>query len=99
MQKPLEKLMEAFDEVQGGNLEIRIFHREQDEFQHLYTSFNRTVERIQELLENVREQGKLLQNAELIQLQSQINPHFLYNSFYLIRIMAKMNPLSRLIRL
>ena len=33
--------------------------------------------------------GKLLQNAELIQLQSQINPHFLYNSFYLIRIMAK----------
>lgn len=89
VQKPLEKLMEAFDEVQGGNLEIRIFHREQDEFQHLYTSFNRTVERIQELLENVREQGKLLQNAELIQLQSQINPHFLYNSFYLIRIMAK----------
>lgn len=54
------------------------------------------VERIQELIENVKEQGRLLQNAELMQLQSQINPHFLYNSFYLIRIMAKMSPMIRL---
>lgn len=87
--KPLKKVVQAFEQVQEGNLEIRIFHKPQDEFQYIYSSFNKMVERIQELIENVREQGKLLQNAELIQLQSQINPHFLYNSFYLIRIMAK----------
>jgi len=89
VQKPLKKLMTAFGEVQDGNLDMRIFHKVQDEFQYIYTSFNKTVDRIQELLENVKEQGQLLQNAELMQLQSQINPHFLYNSFYLIRIMAK----------
>lgn len=87
--KPLKKLMTAFGEVQDGNIDVRIFHKVQDEFQYIYTSFNKTIERIQLLLENVKEQGRLLQNAELIQLQSQINPHFLYNSFYLIRIMAK----------
>lgn len=87
--KPLKKVMQAFGQVQEGNLEIRIFHKPKDEFQYIYSSFNKMVERIEELIENVREQGRLLQNAELIQLQSQINPHFLYNSFYLIRIMAK----------
>ncbi len=87
--KPLQKVVQAFEAVQEGNLNVRITHRYKDEFQYIYSAFNRTVERIQELIENVKEQGRLLQNAELIQLQSQINPHFLYNSFYLIRIMAK----------
>lgn len=87
--KPLQKVVQAFEKVQEGDLSIRISHKYQDEFQYIYSAFNKTVERIQELIENVKEQGRLLQNAELMQLQSQINPHFLYNSFYLIRIMAK----------
>ena len=87
--KPLQKVVQAFEKLQDGDLSIRISHKYQDEFQYIYSSFNRTVERIQELIENVKEQSRLLQNAELMQLQSQINPHFLYNSFYLIRIMAK----------
>lgn len=87
--KPLQKVVQAFEQVQGGDLSIRISHKYQDEFQYIYSAFNKTVERIEELIENVKEQGRLLQNAELMQLQSQINPHFLYNSFYLIRIMAK----------
>ncbi len=87
--RPLQEVVGAFGEVQKGNLDIRIFHEPQDEFGYIYASFNRMVERIVTLIENVKEQGRLLQNAELMQLQSQINPHFLYNSFYLIRIMAK----------
>lgn len=87
--KPLQKVVQAFEKMQEGDLSIRISHKYQDEFQYIYSAFNKTVERIQELIENIREQGRLLQNAELMQLQSQINPHFLYNSFYLIRIMAK----------
>ena len=96
--KPLKKVVQAFGQVQEGNLEIRIFHKPQDEFQYIYSSFNRMVERIQELIENVKEQGRLLQNAELMQLQSQINPHFLYNSFYLIRIMAKNESYDQIIQ-
>ncbi len=87
--KPLQKVVQAFEKVQEGDLSIRISHKYQDEFQYIYSAFNKMVERIGELIENVKEQAKLLQNAELMQLQSQINPHFLYNSFYLIRIMAK----------
>lgn len=33
----------------------------------------------------------LLQKAELKQLQAQINPHFLYNSFFMLQRMIKMD--------
>ncbi len=87
--KPLQQIVQAFEKVQNGDLTVRISHQRQDEFRYIYSAFNRMAERISQLIENVKEQGRLLQNAELMQLQSQINPHFLYNSFYLIRIMAK----------
>lgn len=44
---------------------------------------------LQELIEKVYDQKLLAHRAELKQLQSQINPHFLYNSFYNIYRMAK----------
>lgn len=87
--RPLHEVVHAFEEVEKGDLDVRIYHEPHDEFGYIYAAFNRMLQRITELMENVREQSRLLQNAELIQLQSQINPHFLYNSFYLIRIMAK----------
>ena len=86
---PLRKIVSAFEEVRDGKLDVRIYHQPQDEFQYIYESFNATVSRIGELMDHVKEQAALLQNAELLQLQSQINPHFLYNSFHLLRIMAK----------
>lgn len=87
--RPLHEVVHAFGKVEEGNLDVWIYHEPHDEFGYIYAAFNRMVQRIAELMENIREQSRLLQNAELIQLQSQINPHFLYNSFYLIRIMAK----------
>lgn len=86
--KPLLKIVNAFETVKGGDLKVRIYHKTNDEFGYLYSSFNETVWQIEELIDNIREQGVLLQNAELMQLQSQINPHFLYNSFYIIKFMA-----------
>ena len=87
--KPLHKIVNAFETVRAGNLKVRIYHKNNDEFGYIYASFNEMVEQIETLIENIREQSVLLQNAELMQLQSQINPHFLYNSFYIIKFMAR----------
>lgn len=87
--KPIRKIMGAFEKVRSGDLEVRIFHKANDEFGYIYDSFNNTVEKIDTLIHNVKEQKELLQNAELMQLQSQINPHFLYNSFYNIKFLAQ----------
>lgn len=87
--KPIRKIMGAFEKVRSGDLDVRIFHKTHDEFGYIYDSFNNTVEKIDTLIHNVKEQKELLQNAELMQLQSQINPHFLYNSFYNIKFLAQ----------
>lgn len=87
--KPVQELMHAFSQLQEGDFDVRIYHEPHDEFNYLYLGFNKAVEYIQELILNIYEQENLLQNAELAQLQSQINPHFLYNSFFIINRMAK----------
>ena len=87
--KPLKELMSAFDRIQNGSFDFQIYHEQNDEFKYLYKGFNKAVSYIKELIGNIYEQKTLIENAELAQLQSQINPHFLYNSFFIINRMAK----------
>lgn len=87
--KPIRIVMDAFESVRSGSRTTRIYHDKKDEFGYIYASFNHMADRIDELVEDVREQEALLQKAERLQLQSQINPHFLYNSFYNIKFMAR----------
>jgi len=88
--RPLRKFMIAFRQVGNGNFNITIDSRNKDEFAMLFTHFNQTVKKLEELVYEVYEQKYRAQNAELKQLQSQINPHFLYNSFFTIYRMAKL---------
>lgn len=87
--KPVHTLVDAFLEIKGHHFDVRIKQTRNDEFDYLYISFNETMAYLQELIEKVYNQKLLTQRAELKQLQSQINPHFLYNSFYNIYRMAK----------
>lgn len=86
--RPIYKLMDAFEQVGKGKLDTRIHHSKKDEFDFIYDSFNSMTGRTEQLIENIKEQHNLLQNAELMQLQAQIDPHFLYNSFNIIKYMA-----------
>ena len=87
--KPLKKLVNSFGELEKGNLSMRIEHKHTDEFKYLYKSFNVMVKNLSELIGQVYKQKILAQRSELKQLQSQINPHFLYNSFFILYRMAK----------
>ena len=53
------------------------------------------VVNLRTLIDQVWKQKVLAQRAELKQLQSQINPHFLYNSFFIINTMAKTGDTAR----
>lgn len=86
--KPLLKLVNAFGKVESGNLQISIKHHFDDEFGYLYKSFNDMVKNLNMLITQVYNQRILMQRAELKHLQAQINPHFLYNSFFMLNTMA-----------
>ncbi|QHW35518.1 HAMP domain-containing protein (plasmid) [Paenibacillus rhizovicinus] len=88
--RPLRKLVRTFKQVERGNLGLTISHVSKDEFGYLYTQFNSMLNKIRELIVEVYEQKYLKQRAEFKQLQSQINPHFLYNIFFTMDQMVKM---------
>lgn len=87
--RPLRKMVGAFRKVESGILQLEIKHNSNDEFHYLYEKFNYMVAHLNTLIYEVYEQKIHLQRSELKQLQSQINPHFLYNSFYLLYRMIK----------
>lgn len=86
---PMTKLVNAFQTVENGDLSIRISDTSKSEFDYLYKSFNHMTEHLDSLVNEVYLQKILRQKSEFKQLQSQINPHFLYNSFFMLQRMIQ----------
>lgn len=87
--KPLHKLIRGFKRVENGQFDLNLQHWNNDEFDYLYRKFNTMAGKLKILIQEVAEQSNRSQKAELKQLQSQVNPHFLHNSLYIIYLMAQ----------
>lgn len=80
----IRHLSRQMEIVDGGNLNGKIENHDVDEIGRLTDHFNDMLERLRNYQQEVFEKGKALKSAELNALQSQINPHFLYNTLDLI---------------
>ena len=87
---PIQKLRDSMKKVQEGDFKAAdVVIPSQNEIGSLTSSFNAMTHRIEELMEeNVKEQEQK-RKIELKALQSQINPHFLYNTLDSIIWMAE----------
>ena len=77
---PLEKLNESVKEWEAGNMNPDIYIGGFTEVEHLGRTLKSTVEQIRKLMDDVLLEQEEKQKSELDALQSQINPHFLYNT-------------------
>lgn len=89
--RPLNKIKRLMQEVQTGNLNVSFNLKYRDEVGLLGRHFNMMIGRVQHLLEEVKLTQARKKEAEQIALQSQINPHFIYNTLEMIRMTAEMN--------
>ncbi|HJC24540.1 MAG TPA: histidine kinase [Candidatus Eisenbergiella merdavium] len=83
----LKILTEKLKQVEGGDFGARIEELPENEFSYVFDQFNKMVLRIRELISSTLKEQQLRSQAELRQLQLQINPHFLYNSLsYIVTV-------------
>ncbi|MCS7458599.1 histidine kinase [Paenibacillus doosanensis] len=85
VQIPIQLLLRGVQGIQAGKYALRLNHRPNNEFEYVFARFNEMAAQIQELLEKVYMEHIRFREAKLKQLQSQINPHFLYNCLFFIK--------------
>ena len=88
--KPITELRNSMKEVEKGNFDgIKLDDSGDSEIGMLHRSFNIMTDEIQNLMKDKIKNQKEKYKLELKALQSQINPHFLYNTLDSIVWMAE----------
>lgn len=88
--RPVYALADTMQRVDTQGLSVRAQGGGSTEFDYLAGSFNRMLERVQTLMETNLENERAVQEAEHKAVLAQINPHFVYNALFAIRMMAVM---------
>lgn len=85
----LNMLTYKLKRVEDGDLTTQITQLPDNEFYYVFDQFNHMIIRMNELFNETLKEQELRMQAELEQLQLQINPHFLYNSLSYIVTVAE----------
>ncbi|WP_246469791.1 sensor histidine kinase [Cohnella nanjingensis] len=85
---PIKDLIRSVQQLKKGNYSTRIRVKGDNEFTFLILKFNEMAGEIENLIGKVYAEEIRSREATLKQLQSQINPHFLYNCLAFMKSMA-----------
>lgn len=89
--KPILKLVNIMKEIKSGSLKRRADFNAKGEIGMLGEGFNSLMDKINSLLDQIYNDQKLKRENEFKLLQSQIKPHFLYNTIETIISFIKLD--------
>lgn len=87
--QPITQMIQQISKAEVGNSKQRVYQHRFNEVRQLSDSYNRQMDRINLLMEQIRQEQSELRKSEMNVLQAQINPHFLYNTLDSILWMAE----------
>lgn len=85
------EIVDAIKGVQEGNLKIKLDINSRDELELIGEAYNNMLVDIENLIESNKQEVALRMQSEIKQLEAQFNPHFLFNTLEVIRIMIKLD--------
>lgn len=91
---PIKMLNNAMREVHNNDFSTRVTDLRDDEVGDLGKTYNRMLDYIETLIENIESKQRSLRIAQVNALQSQVKPHFIYNTLNVIKWSAKMNDME-----
>ncbi|RSK28799.1 sensor histidine kinase [Bacillus sp. HMF5848] len=103
----IDQIIHAIHQFQLGNMNYYLSIKSQDEFELVSDQYNLMLDRINYLITQNSELAERRRISEVKQLESQFNPHFIFNVLETIRYAIVINPseaeksvlaLSRLLR-
>jgi len=78
--RPLEQMADTMNRIRQGETQLRLPDMHQDELSRLGSTFNNMLDRIEELIAREYQTMIQLNDTKYKALQTQVNPHFLYNT-------------------
>jgi two-component system sensor histidine kinase YesM len=85
VRRPVYMLLQSFHKIESGNFDVHLsLNHPTEEFESLINGFNKMAKRLNLTIDQLYKQEIYSQRMELKQLQMQINPHFLYNSYFIL---------------
>lgn len=88
----IDQIVEAFSAVKNGDLEKRLYINTNNEFQIIGEAYNMMLSSLKDLMRTNQEKARATVISEIKQLESQFNPHFLFNTLENIKFMIKLEP-------
>lgn len=89
--RPLSLLVEEIRKVEDGNFKVELSRTGSDEIEKLSTEFNYMMSCIDELFQTVKTKERQKEKLRFSLLQSQIRPHFFYNTLDLVYALISMD--------
>ncbi len=86
--KPITRLMKRMGRIEQGNFDVKLYDDSTEEIEMLSSRMDLMIERINSLNRDIYLYQIRSREAMIKALQTQINPHFLYNTLQAIKAMA-----------